>query len=98
MIVVALDIVEEFGVGIFKSSKATTLQDLGFDRSDHRFGPRIVVRICPARHALGGFLGSQKRSKITTTILTSSIAMEYCSWLDRLLIIGMGLEAVLKVV
>ena len=74
-VVVAFDVFEEFQTRLLNRPVSSDL-NFQFERSDEGFGPGVIVRVGPGRHALAHFRSLEDRTKKTAGILAASIAVK----------------------
>jgi hypothetical protein len=75
-VVVAVDIIEEFGPGVSGVLEDAALKHFVFESTDEGFRPGIVVGIGPSRHALEQPGCRQGEPKESAAVLASAITVE----------------------
>src|SRR6476660_6026887 len=75
-IVVAIDVVEDFGVGIGGILKDAALEHLSLEGADEGLRPGVLVGVGTARHALAQTGGGESLAEASAAVLAAAVAME----------------------
>lgn len=75
-IVVAVDVIEEFGLRVLQVEERAALEHFAFEGGDERFGPGIIVGVSPGRHALAKTGPLEGGAEGGAGILAATIAVE----------------------
>src|SRR5678815_1766319 len=75
-VVVAVDVIEEFGAGIGGVLEDAALEHFELEGADEGLRPGVIVRIGASRHALAQPGRRQGQSKRSAAVLAAAVAME----------------------